>query len=78
MNATLFFDSLLTALLSVALIGGGGLTLWLLPWSDADRAGTVRGLSSVGRFAMKLGGGEVVGRARAPFLLGRARAAAAR
>ncbi|MES2644674.1 MAG: hypothetical protein V4850_34620 [Myxococcota bacterium] len=75
MNATLFFDSLLTVLLSLALIGAGGLTLWLLPWTDADRAGTVRGLSSVVRNAAQVplrasaraSFGEVAGRPRSPF-----------
>ena len=67
MNATLFFDSLLTVLLSLALVGAGGLTLWLLPWTDADRAGTVRGLSAVARGVAPSGLGEVAGRSRSPF-----------
>lgn len=67
MNATLFLDSLLTVLLSLALVGAGGLTLWLLPWTDADRDGTVRGLSSVARNVSRASLGEVAGRPRSPF-----------
>ncbi len=62
MNATLFFDSVLTVLLSLALVGVGGLTLWLLPWSDAERAGTVRGFGVAARHV-----GEVAGRPRSSF-----------
>ncbi|MDP2317369.1 MAG: hypothetical protein Q8P41_31080 [Pseudomonadota bacterium] len=62
MNATLLFDSVLTVLFSLALVGAGGLTLWLLPWSDADRDGTVRAFGTVARHL-----GEVAGRPRSPF-----------
>lgn len=49
MNAPLLLDLLLTVLLSAALVAGGVFTLWLLPWTDADREGTVRAFRSVGR-----------------------------
>ena len=62
MNAALILDSVLTVVLSVALVGVGGLALWLLPWSDADRAGTARALGSVARQAA-----EVANRPRGPF-----------
>ena len=49
MNASLFFDLMLTVLLSTALVAGGAVTLWLLPWTDADRAGTERALRGAAR-----------------------------
>lgn len=64
MNAMLFLDSLLTVLLSLALLGAGGLTLWLLPWTDADRDGTVRGMVSVARGVSRLRLLELAGRSR--------------
>lgn len=54
-------DLLLTVALSVSLVGMGVAALWLLPWSDADRAGTARALASVVRRA-----GEAASRS-APF-----------
>jgi hypothetical protein len=61
MNPTLLVDSMLTFLLCAGLLAGGAVALWLLPWTDADRDGTVRAIASTARRA-----GEVV-RPRAPF-----------
>jgi hypothetical protein len=61
MNAPLFLDSLFTVLVSMGLVGVGALTLWLLPWSDAERAGTARAVSAVARQAV-----DTAGRTRIP------------
>lgn len=61
MNAALLVDLVLTATLSAALVAGGGVTLWLLPWSDADRDGTVRALANTVRRVAE------VTRPRGPF-----------
>jgi hypothetical protein len=62
MDIVLPVDLLLTVLFSVVSVGAGAATLWLLPWSDADRAGTSRALGQVARWA-----GEVAGRPRGSF-----------
>lgn len=40
-------DLVFTVGLSGALIGAGAFALWLLPWSDADQAGTSRAMTSL-------------------------------
>ncbi len=61
MNAALIVDLMLTVTLSAALVAGGAVTLWLLPWTDEDRAGTLRAFAHLARRA-----GEVA-RPRGPF-----------
>ncbi len=62
MQSALFFDMVLTVFLSLALVGAAFATLLLLPWSDADRAGTLRAAGSVARWV-----GAAADRASAPF-----------
>ena len=52
MNPSLVLDLVLTVSLSAALGGGGAVALWLLPWTDAEREGTLRGAATVARRAV--------------------------
>lgn len=53
MNTPLFLDSIFTVLVSIGLVGVGAVTLWLLPWSDAEREGTARAVNAVARHAVE-------------------------
>ncbi len=62
MQSALFLDMVFTVSLSLGLVGAAFATLLLLPWSDADRAGTLRAAGSVARWV-----GEAADRASVPF-----------
>jgi len=47
MNPSLILDLMLTVLLSLTLVLGGAVTLFLLPWTDAEREGTVRAFTTL-------------------------------
>lgn len=44
-------DALFTFALSAALLTGGGLALWMLPWTDAELENTGRAFTTFGRAA---------------------------
>jgi hypothetical protein len=62
MNAAITLDLFLTVALCTALVTGGLVSLWLLPWTDAERAVTVRAFGEAARRTAALGRSPVPAR----------------
>ena len=47
LETAIALDLAFTVAMSVGLVGAGAFAIWLLPWSDADQAGTSRAMTSL-------------------------------
>ena len=55
MNAAITLDLFLTSALCASLVAGALVSLWLLPWTDVERAHTARALNVAARRTVELG-----------------------